>query len=80
MNWRFSFQVASDARGRGVLRLLLRQQQINLLCIPALCLQVVLLTYPSTKMPPALCLSFDIAALLVCVNRIISIFTIALGR
>ena len=76
------FQIATDARGRGVLRLLLIQQQTNILCIPALCLQLFIVAYPSRSIPIAmpLCLILEILFMVVSTNRIVAHLTLALGR
>ena len=71
----FSFQIASTARGRGVLRLLLIQQQMNLLCIPALCLHILPLEYP-----PLLCQFIEIMAMIVTITRTVGDLAVALGR
>ena len=75
-----NFQVASDARGRGVLRLLLLQQQVNLLGVPCICLQLVALAFPSAKRSLPLCFAFEIMAYLLTMHFNISSLAIALGR
>ena len=76
----FDLQVASDAKGRGVLRLLLLQQRFNLFSIAALCLQLITLLFPSTKCSSMLCFSYEIFTIVGIVHRIISSLAIALGR
>ena len=76
----FAFQIASNARGRGVLRILLIQQQINLFCIPALCLQLIVLAYPSRNMPPLPCLILEIMFMIVASNHTVCDLAVALGR
>ena len=73
-------QIATGARGRGVLRLLLIRQQINLLCIPAICLQLCIVAFPSASLPPLLCLILEVLLLIVSTNGTIGHITIALGR
>ena len=75
-----AFQIATDSKGRGVLRILLIQQQMNLLCIPALCLQLIVVAYPSTNMPNLVCLLLEMLFMLVSTNRAISDLAVALGR
>ena len=75
-----SLQVASSAPGRGVLRLLLVQQQVNLLCIPALILQLLMVASPSLHMPPLLCLLVVILLIIIIINRTFSDIAVALGR
>ena len=74
------FQVATNAKGRGVLRLLLVQQQINLLCIPALCLQLFAMVNSSQQQPRVLCLILEILYNIVTVNRVVSDMAVSLGR
>ena len=77
----FSFQIASSAKGRGVLRLLLIQHQINLLCIPTLCLQFLVLGYPlHIHVPPLICLLLEILVTMVTTNRTVCNLAVALGR
>ena len=76
----FSFQIASSAKGRGVLRLLLIQHQINLLCIPTLCLELLILAYPLRYMPGLLCISLEILVHIVTTNRTVFNLAVASGR
>ena len=79
-----SFQVATNAKGRGVLRLLLLQQQINMLEVPVICLQLTLLAFPDWRAPVkdyrAFCTVFDIITRFTLMVRYMSNFVIALGR
>ena len=74
------FQVATNQSGRGVLRLLLIQQQINMICVPAMCLQIFLFANLPIHTPQWLCLSKDIMWRIVALNRIINDAVIAVGR
>ena len=74
------FQVATNKSGRGVLRLLLIQQQINLICIPAICLQLLLFANPSINVPQVICLSIEIMHMIVTLNRVLGDTIVALGR
>ena len=74
------FQIATDASGRGVLRLLLLGQRINLLAIPALCILLFTTGDPSQNMPNMLCILVRILIILVAANRVVSEPTVALGR
>ena len=76
----FAVQIATDAKGRGVLRLLLLQQRLNLLSIVAICLQLTTFLFPSTKSWTMLCLSYEILTRVAIVHRLISSLAIALGR
>ena len=73
-------QVASDAKGRGVLRLLLLQQRFNLLSIVGLCQQLISILFQSVKSSPRLCFSFEIVTFAVSAHRIVSSIAITLGR
>ena len=75
-----AFQVATDAKGRGVLRLLLLQQQINILEVPVICAQLALLAFPEWRAPVAFCTVFDIITRFTLMVRYMSNFAIALGR
>ena len=74
------FQVATNARGRGVLRLILRQQQIALLGIPVICAHLLLLMFPTWKAPPLFCVCFHALDVSLLMNRYITNFAIAVGR
>ena len=73
-------QIATNAKGRGVLRLLLYHQQINLLCIPGIFLQILIVAFPSISMPSIVCYFLEILFLIVVTNRMVSDLTVALGR
>ena len=75
-----TFQTATTAKGRGVLRLLLLQQQMNIFCIPAICLQLFMITFPSSTMPLPLCVILEILFMTVVTNRSVSSLTVGLGR
>ena len=79
-DYNFAFQIATGARGRGVLRLLLIQQQINLFCIPAICLQLYIVAFPSVSLPPLLCFILEVLLLIVATNGTMGHITVALGR
>ena len=74
-------RVASNARGRGVLRLLQREQQLNLiLAVPAITGLLVIVIYPDVRMPWAPCLCLDVLVNLLALNRFMGCFTIVSGR
>ena len=75
-----TFQIATNAKGRGVLRLLLLQQQIKMLCVPALCLQIFIVAYPSMACHPLICLILEVVFLIVTTNRSVSTLSVAMGR
>ena len=74
------FQIATGAKGRGVLRLLLVQQQINLLCIPGVCFKFLIIAYPLRNMPVLLCSVFEILVMVVTINRTVGDLVVVLGR
>ena len=73
-------QVATNQSGRGVLRLLLIQHQINMICVPAMCLQIFLLANLPIHTPQWLCLFNEIMWTIVALNRIMNDAVVALGR
>ena len=73
-------QVASDARGRGVLRLILLHQWVNLACVPVLCTDLVMLAAPSAEIPAPVCVLFEYGVDFVFTNRLVGGLSIALGR
>ena len=73
-------QIATNAKGRGVLRLLLKQYQMNLLCVPGLLLQLFMTAFSSKSMPTLLCFFFEVLFFIVLNNRVVSDLSVALGR
>ena len=55
-------QVATQASGRGVLRCIRFHSWISLLCLPAICGDIALLTGSHKELPPVLCGSLDVMA------------------
>ena len=76
----FEFQIATNARGRGVQRLLLLAQRINILGIPALAMLVFHAADPSESMSYVTCLLVRIVTIILETNRMLSEPTLALGR
>ena len=74
------FQVASNAKGRGVMRLLLTQHRIDMLCIPLICIQALITANQSWIQSLPICYSFEILAKVVITNVSFSDFSVALGR
>ena len=74
------FQIASSARGRGVLRLLLIKQQMNLVCVPAIVLQLLMVASPSMIMPPAMCIILETLYITALTDHNVGHFTVASGR
>ena len=76
----YLIQVATNQSGRGVLRLLLIQHQINMICVPAMCLQIFLFANLPIHTPQWLCMFDGIMWTIVALNRIISDAVVAVGR
>ena len=62
------------------MRLLLVQQQINLLCIPGVCFKFLIIAYPLRNMPLLLCSVFEILVMVVTINRTVGDLVVVLGR
>ena len=73
-------QVATNQRGRGVLRLLLIQKQINMICVPAMCLQMFLLASQPSHVTQWVCLSDHIMWIIVALNQTVGDAVVAVGR
>ena len=63
-----------------MLRLILQQQQINILLVLVIATQLVILAFPTWKAPKTFCVSFDIILRFVLIVRYLFNFTIASGR
>ena len=72
--------IETTARGRVVLRLLLMKHQINLLCIPALFIQLLIASNLCVNIPSLVCFSLEIIDMIITVNCVISGFLVVLGR
>ena len=55
-------------------------QRINAVSLPLICIQIVILSLPSRKMPSLFCIAFEWMMNFIWVNRNLSGLTIALGR
>ena len=66
--------------GRGVLRLLKRQYCINLLGIPAILMELVILAMPTESMPSSVCLYLEWTVGFVRGNHYLGGLGIALSR
>ena len=74
------FQIATSAKGRGVLRLILYERRINLIAIPALCIQIFITAVPSKSRPHMLCVFLKLLTIIVATNRSVAEPAVALGR
>ena len=74
------FQIATSAKGRGVLRLLLMKQQINLVCLPALFIQLLIVANQSGHLPSLVCFSVEVMDMIASINCALSGFLVAFGR
>ena len=73
-------RVSSHASGRGVLRLIKRQYCINLLSIPAILTELVILAMPTKSMPSLVCFYLEWTVGFVRANHFLGGFGIALSR
>ena len=78
-NMLWNLRVATDASGRGVLRLILLQQRLNLLSAILICMELLILAFP-LGMPSIFCVPFESAVWFILVNRQLSSICIGLGR
>ena len=76
----FGFQIANKSRGRGVQRLLLLAQRINLLGIPALAMLVFQAADPPESLAYITCFLVRMVTIILGTNRMLSEPTVALGR
>ena len=72
--------MATNVSGRGVLRLIWMQQMINLLSIPMITMELIILAHPTTKFHILFCMSFEFIGVFTWANRHFSSLVIALGR
>ena len=79
-NIRWHLQVSSNASGRGVLRLIQLHHFINLLCVPAIVMELIILALPTTSMPTLACLYLEWTVGFVRSNRYLGGLGIALIR
>ena len=73
-------RVASNASGRGVLRLIQLQYCVNLISVSSILLEMVILAMPARSMPSFLCLYLEVTAGFVRWNIILGGFSIAISR
>ena len=77
VKYMYIFQIGMK---RGVLRLLLFGQRVNLLGIPALVILLFTEEDPSGSLPLMLCLFVRIVTIILGISRSVSDTTVALGR
>ena len=80
INMLWHLQVANNNSGRGVLRLIRLHSHINLMCVPLICADLVILAYPYKKMPLLMCASIEWASMFTWINGSFRGLMIALGR
>ena len=66
--------------GQGVVNLVLLQMWLNLLCVPLLCMEVLLTVMPMEEFPGQLCVYFELMMALTAVNRHMGSVIVAVGR
>ena len=79
-NMLWHLQVANNNSGRGVLRLIRLHTHINLLCVPMICADLIILASPYRKMPLPVCLCLEWVITFTWINGSFRGLTIALGR
>ena len=80
INMLWHLQVANNNSGRGVLRLIRLHAWINLVCVPMICADLIILVSPSKKMPLYMCMFLEWVITFMWVNSSFRGLTIALGR
>ena len=80
LNMLWHLRVSNDSRGRGVVRLILLHQYINLLCAPVICTNLVILATPSREIHPLFCAFFEYGLDFAMTSRYVGSLVIAFGR
>ena len=80
INMLWHLQVANNNSGRGVLRLIRLHALINLLCVPMICADLVILGSPYQKMPLIMCGCLEWVTTFTWINGSFRGLMIALGR
>ena len=80
INMLWHLQVANNTSGRGVLRLIRLHAFINLICLPMICADLIILALPFKEMPLYLCGCLEWAITFIWVNGSFRGLMIALGR
>ena len=80
INMLWHLQVANNNSGRGVLRLIRLHTLINLLCVPMICADLIILAFPSEKMPLLMCVSIDWVTMFIWINGSFKGLMITLAR
>ena len=80
INLLWHLKVANNTSGRGDLRLIRLHAFINLICLPMICTDLVILASPSKKMPLYLCGCLEWVITFMWVNSSFRGLMIALGR
>ena len=80
INMLWHLQVANNNNGRGVLRLIRLHTLINLLCVPMICADLIILAYPSEEMPLLMCVTIDWVTMFIWINGSFKGLMIALAR
>ena len=75
-----TIQVANNTSGRGVLRLIQFHAFLNLICLPVICADIIILAYPVMKMPRYMCACLEWALTFIWINGSFRGLVIALGR
>ena len=73
-------QVPTRNRGRGVLRVMKVHQLLNLLCVPVIITQLVIVASPEEEKPTWLCVGFEWTTTFLWINGYLKGLSVALGR
>ena len=80
INMLWHLQVANNNSGRGVLRLIRLQTHINFMCVPLICANLIILAFPSERMPFLMCTCIEWLSMFIAYNGSFRGLMIALGR
>ena len=80
INMLWHLQVSTDVSGRGVIKLIRLNQGINLLCVPLIVSEMLMVAWPLQHLPSALCVVFEWAVGFMRSNHLLSGLSVALCR
>ena len=80
VNMLWHLQVSTDVSGRGVIKLIRLNQGINLLCVPLIVSEMLILAWPLQNLPSAVCAAFEWTVGFMRANHLLSGLSVALCR
>ena len=80
INMLWHLQVSTGVSGRGVIRLIRLNQGINLLCVPLIVSEMLILAWPLQNLPSAVCAAFEWTVGFMRANHLLSGLSVALCR